>query len=287
MRMKGVRIVVVAGIASIVGCQLFAANDAVQCRSDDDCHARGGDFIDTVCKDEVCATPGACYGNVVWKTADQLTKLRRKIRFLNSRLLPVPGAEVRVCEAFDPECNSPLATPTTDANGIVELPVYVGFRGSMQVRTAPPGFEGNFFPLVAYLYPPPEADELDEPTSEQSARITTRSEVDAVFEFGGITRLPGAGLLYVAVVDCNGKLARGVGITISDAGPSARPYYLDDTGLPSSTLTETSKQGVFTMVNLSVGRHHLEARSKNGIHGQLEIVTLADRLTFLVLPPTP
>src|SRR5262249_33823642 len=101
-------------LAVASACQLVASSDVVQCKSDQDCAARGGSFAGSICQRNVCIGPLECVGSVVWSPQDNSETVRSNMLLVNILNQPLAGVKVRVCEELDTSCTTPLATFQTD-----------------------------------------------------------------------------------------------------------------------------------------------------------------------------
>jgi len=148
---------------------------------------------------------------------------------------PLPELDVRACLAVDSACASPVgASVRSDASGSVQLALYRGFEGYLEVRG-----EGIISALV-YL-PRVSSDEVF-PTMglvpEANLR-TFNTNFGAGIDFE-------AGHLVLRIKDCDGL--PGANVALETDVPSRRFYMIG--GLPEFTTERSGPVGVGGFVNI-------------------------------------
>lgn len=160
-----------------------------------------------------------------------------------------PGLMVLACNALDSACASPLATGTTDSNGLASLAVAGNFSGTFRLNGA------GAVPTILWLGALP-------------AGATTFRAPVPILETQGLSALeaaldtsPGStlGHVFFEVYDCFDQLAAGVAVAPSASlGTEAVAWYAAN-NLPSATATETAATGNGGILNASPGAVSLTA----------------------------
>jgi hypothetical protein len=147
---------------------------------------------------------------------------------------------VRACSTADLDCTQPV-TPNlpVDERGVVEVPLYWGFDGYLEIRA------DGIIPSVSYLREPIYAD------SVQSIPVQV-APLDALAAYAaanGTTLRNDRALLAVEVFDCNWELAAGVEVS-NDAGGVAFSFT---NGLPTIGMAVTDGRGLAGALNVPPG----------------------------------
>ena len=147
---------------------------------------------------------------------------------------------VRACSTADLNCTQPV-TPDlpVDALGVVEVPLYWGFDGYLEIRA------DGIIPSVSYLREPLYAD------SVQSVPVQV-APLDALAAYAaanGTTLREDRALLAVEVFDCNWELAAGIEVR-NDAGGVAFSFT---NGLPTIGMSVTDGRGLAGALNVPPG----------------------------------
>ncbi len=241
---------------ALTGCQLLAPSGEVQCTTDPDCDARGGDFAKSVCVDQLCVASGdRCLGRVTAAVEDRGIPLHTRLRFVNVGGGPLAGIPVLVCASRDETCESPVGAPVvTDSAGYAFMTVWKNFHGTIQVKSPPAGsdlmkakihFLGGFEveDRPDRVIPPEGAAHLLTRTLLQ-AQLGTRASLD-----------PSAGHILAETADCDLLPKAGVQVSFSSDQKTASSFlfYFGEGGIASATATETAKDGIFGIVNVPDG----------------------------------
>lgn len=283
----------------LAGCQIFVPTDAVQCKTDPDCNARGGDFTSTVCVDQLCVAAGdRCLGKVPDAIEDRSKPLHSRLRFANLGGTGLAGVPVLVCAGLDEACNSPVGAPVvTDADGYAFLTVWKNFRGTFQVKNPPPvpkdpnNPDDQYFKLKIHALGAFETDDKPDRviSPDASVRLLTRSIFE--LQLGKATAIdPKAGQVIAMAANCDVKARAGVRVTLKDARSGAPIlFYFTDDGLASTTATETATKGLFGIANVPEGPIVLEADipSTGKKLGRVELWVNKDTISNFSLGPTP
>lgn len=97
-----------------------------------------------------------CLGNVRWPEEEPAVAVGYAARFEGAiTQQAMPGLPVRGCRVTDPDCAAPVAGPAaTDAEGIVQLSLYSGFRGFLDIQ--PTEAFPSLMPSRLYALPIPD-----------------------------------------------------------------------------------------------------------------------------------
>jgi hypothetical protein len=159
---------------------------------------------------------------------------------------PPPNLRARACGIADPACSAPL-TPVVaaDATGVVELPLFHGFAGYLEVTS------DVTVPTIAFF-----ASTLTANTSTVYAEVLPRTLVQpaalvSLAEVNGIQIEPTAGYVVIYSVNCAGRLSANVEFSLDNQGSAVRYYFANS--FPSITLEATTPDGMGGFVNVPGG----------------------------------
>lgn len=220
-----------------------------------------------------------CAGKFSWQTGHGVVDHVVTFNKFPGHADPAPGLTVSACDPNDCEtCSFPIVTGTTDANGVVHLPLapgVQGFRGCLYVSG--PGFLTNLY----YYGRPVTRAEGQFHVSIAPANILSLLELAY-----GIKTLPGRGHVGVDVWDCLFEHARGVTFELSTADASTAAYYARD-GLVAFDAVETDVSGAGGFVNVPAGDFEVVARDGKGdVVGRTKGHVVAGGLTGVSVFPS-
>jgi len=251
-------VVSLSGVAGLlVACQALVSSDVVQCTTDPDCAARGGEFAGTRCVEGVCtraadvAEAGSdatsvdaapidpkwgCLGNVQWPPQSSTEKVKFRERF--RRLVgstPIVGLRVKACVSLDPECNSPVAQGDTDAKGDIVLDLPKHFRGYLHMPVGPDAFR-DMAPTIFAVYPPPDRDVdlTKEPDPAKVPIAVSIAELDFLLAQVKSATDPNLGHIFALATDCSFAPSGGVAVKSSQADPKTVQYFYEGNDTPNS-----------------------------------------------------
>jgi hypothetical protein len=157
---------------------------------------------------------------------------------------PLANAQVRACFRGDVGCSSPVtAMQTTSAEGMVQITLFEGFSGYLEILAEGMLPTLAFFPaawsteLIPYMEQLPVG--LLPVVALQGLATVARVQVD-----------PSAGLVSMYTYDCKGPYAAGVRLGIDT--DAAVPYAFID-NLPVAGQDVTSEGGIVGFVNVPPG----------------------------------
>ena len=166
----------------------------------------------------------------------------------------VPGATVKFCASSDPNCDEPLATETTDAEGSVTAEVMIGeagFDGYMEVTG------GERFPTLLYF--------SSTPTEDISVTFAVLGQVTA----DGFAAILGLSFdeerAHAAMIgfDCQDRTAYGLRFSAESGDDQTQDGYLLG-GLPNPDATSTDRSGVGGVFNIPPGETTMSAELEDG-----------------------
>lgn len=297
----------------LVACQVIVSSDVVQCSSDADCTARGGDFVGTRCQSSLCtkvssiadagvedASPDVapadpkwgCLGNVQWpaQSPTETVKFRERFRRLIGSV-PIVGLKVAACASLDPDCTSPLAQGETNEKGDIVLDVPKNFRGYLHMPAGPATFT-DMAPTIYAVYPPPskDADLVTEPEPAKVPIGVSISELNILLAQVQSAADPNLGHIFGLVVDCQSAPTGGVALKSAQVDPKTIQYFYEGNDTPSVTRTETDPSGNAGFLNLPPGIVSLELTlpaQGNKRTGSYSVLVKKGSVTIINLVPTP
>ena len=297
-------------LASFAGCSLALSTDEAQCATDTDCQSRG--FVGATCVAGICngtagaggtsdggtsdsgtsdagaastGGPGGCVGKVAWPAPDTTVAASASLRAL--RLLgqtPFPGLSVKICPPFDVDCANPIGETTSDAAGVLNIPVYSGFNGHL-FAAAPASFP-EMAPMLVYLLPPPV--EVETSMRDGNLNLASVGELSTIANLGGIEVKSEFGHIFFTAYDCLQARASKVSIKIDTLDPATKAIYISDSGVPSDVLAETQSKGEGAVINVPPGYVTVTAtHADKGKYFSLTVSVRSGHITALPIAPSP
>jgi len=214
--------------------------------------------------------------------------------FISNCTLPVRGLHSRLCDKLDVGCLSPRQNDIQDKGGQIEFTVPTGargFDGYLEVSTGvAPCYDSNVFggaagalacqlapecdqaapsaacnvPIYApamWFFNPPVVADVEVPIPLQ---LYPTAALPLVLDAAGGSLMPGTGSVFMAVVDCDGKLASGVSLQIAEHEAVADSLYFDS-GVLSNTATETDASGVGGFIHIPPGFVEITGVNRQGV----------------------
>ncbi|MEY4548080.1 MAG: hypothetical protein RL685_4275 [Pseudomonadota bacterium] len=152
-----------------------------------------------------------------------------------------PDVTVRACTQQDVGCVNPVTSSLPlNAEGYVDLPLYEGFDGYLEV-TGPTIVSA----LMFYQYPLNASSRRD----TTPLGIVEKAVLPMLTQAIGTPQDPGLGLLALRAFDCSNEEAPGVQYVIDRPGV---PWYFV-AGLPSGVPVETDRSGLGGFLNVAAG----------------------------------
>ncbi len=286
------RVASAVALAAVVsaGCSLILEPSDSQCETVQDCANLG--MSNATCTVGVCreatqsdagsSGPWGCIGNVGWVSPNPSEPLTRVMMF--QKLVgrqPMTNLDVLVCPPFDLQCSSPLATATTDEDGLAELPLYRGFDGHVFVPSVPT--MPDMLPTLVFFLPPPQESVTEAPAT---VVLSTFDEISAVASMGGVDLQQGYGQVTFTAFDCEEERAAGVSVSVEPSTGETAPFYVSDNGFPSPAMTATSSTGEGAIINVPPGTITVTASTEeHGVIMRASILVLEDGITGIGIAP--
>jgi hypothetical protein len=152
------------------------------------------------------------------------------------------GVRVRACATRDVECAVPLTSDVAiDARGWVDLPLYEGFDGFLEIR-------GDALVPTMLFYGDPLRVGTEVDTTPLG--IVEQSLLPGLSQATGTLQDMALGLVYLRAFDCQRTAAPGVTFAI-DREDVTRWYFVGS--LPSSTAEATGDTGLGGFINVRPG----------------------------------
>jgi hypothetical protein len=293
--------VVTTALPVVTACSLAVDPGSKQCVVDADCQARGKDFRESICVENVCTyectkskdctsrgeefwntecVAHVCVASAEWgcivpdKPAPEgpttTTEAHTLALQMADMLSQVPVSEVtaRLCLLRDLDCASPVGkSVVSDATGLLALKVPAAFDGYVELL-AQDRVPGLYFP------PPLTADRTDPPVA--LAKVKDLAPFGDLF--GGF--IENRGTVMVSVFNCSGLPAQSVSFQSEAADKLSSPWYSEN-NLPIGTqATDTTGFGGF--FNMPSGITSIRATLDQGTHlvGTIGLVVKPGALSY-------
>lgn len=203
---------------------------------------------------------------------------------------PVPNVDYRLCALADTGCAVPIATGTTDADGV----------GSATVPLGVSGFDGyveltvDGYPDVIGFFNPPVIADLS-PTSPAQLPIFSDTAVTTLETLSGETVDETRAQLVAIIEDCGGinSTDQGATLVVDTADASSQIFYIEDGAVPVTDATVTFQGGIAGYFNLPAGDTGSETAtnvSANFMGTPIDGVDVFMRAGWIhevILPPAP
>lgn len=153
----------------------------------------------------------------------------------------LPGISVRACAQRDVDCVEPI-TPTMipDADGWVDVPLYEGFDGYLEIS-------GDVIVPTTLFYSNPLG--METRSDETPLGLVEKSVLPSLSAATGTAQDENLGLVYLRAFDCGGVEAPGIVFSIDR--PGVGWYFID--GLPTVSAEETAASGLGGFMNVPPG----------------------------------
>ena len=295
-------------VIAVAACSLVLDTGADQCTTDQDCVARGAKFSGTRCVNKVCTpwdsgvepdgqppadsgTPDAydpkwgCLGSVKPPTFPN-PKVNVSVPLVDLLTKkPVTAIDARPCGKTDVACTNPLgATVQPNASGILSFVLDAGFDGYIELKST--NIDGGlpaYLPSLVFFNPPLSIDTI----YIAIPLISPAALTGLAAQFGNAID-PMLGAPFAEVVDCQGKPADGVSVSMDKADASTRTFYFVN-GLPTESTTATDSTGYSGFINAPTGVRTITGtvQATNKRVGTISVLVRPSTLTYTVLSPTP
>lgn len=305
-------------------CSLLFATDKEQCKSDDECRARGAGFENAVCntQDSVCVPgapvdaapqadsalpdaadaavdPFAC-ANLPPLNPDPSHKVDLSIQYLDyTNGIPPTNVAVRLCANTDNQCTNPRAIEGSDAGVDAGPDAGPNFaapnaEGFITAKVEL-GFDG-FFEVQSTGYAPTfrYTGVLRDPKTEFLQLMLRPQEIEYIAETAlGVPNnaydAVNHGLVFVFARDCRYEPLSGVRFTTSATDAKLVPFYLIGSTPEIGANKQTDPLGRGGFINMPPGFHTFTAEwADTGKRiGSVRILVRAGAATSVGIIPSP
>ena len=194
------------------------------------------------------------------------------------------GLTVKACEPGDTACASPLATGTSDANGVVTLaldlaPTPYGFHGYFEISSTSP----TFVPYLYFLSFP-----LSEPKAAATLVLLSQSSFQNLVSLVNVPIDKDRGTVAVVVTDCLLTGAPDVVVAADGIDGATQERYLDGSFL-SNTATATDRSGLVMFLNAPLGLVSVRAtpRSIGRVSSRTSVFVKPGTISLVQANPSP
>ncbi len=261
------------------GCSVAVGGlDEVQCKTDADCEARGGEFAGSVCLDDVCTAKEidpkwGCIGNVEPLQSGGMDTLKSIFLDLITNEA-AQGISVKLCNKYDTPCSAPLATPTPEADGSVTVTIPSDVEAYLEV-TGP-----DYYPLIAFL-------DHDVQAENPVVFVIPSGVAAALADNAGVTIDDTKGILLLRTADCTGSATAGASVSIFPSDKETRFYTIQNSVTPDATKTDSAGNAGFVNVTPGTVTAHGTIGPGGQEYGAVQTLIRAGTVTAQILRPTP
>jgi hypothetical protein len=242
---------------------------AAQCEADEDCLARGPEYMGGRCADRQCLP------NPKWRcepapTPTASSTVELIVPVIDALALTyVPNIPLVACSKLDYACDEPVVKATTGMDGRARLTVPGNFAGYVE-QTESTGFGPG-------LYFPPGLLPMD--TELRNFPIFRTGSTTGLALALGAALDPVRGHIMLVAEDCMGNALAGVAFSTPQADMKSVQFYVRDQ-TPTTSVMDTPPEGTGGYMNLPPGVTAITAKEvKTGI--ELATVTVLIRAGFI------
>ncbi|MFO0586961.1 MAG: hypothetical protein U0441_05455 [Polyangiaceae bacterium] len=261
------------------GCSVALGDlDEVQCKTDEDCTARGGEFADSVCKDGLCTEKPVdpkwgCIGHVPAPTAGHTDTLTVKLTDLINPAPPT-NLTLRLCNKYDVTCAAPLGTPKMDADGNVTVMLPSDIEAYLEITS--PDYEST----IAFLDHTVQND-------NSSVQLVPAGLAKTLAQNAGVQVDDTKGIVLLRTADCTGGATAGASVTLFPSDMETRFYTIQNAVTADATQTDLAGNAGF--VNVTPGTVTITGTvgPSGPEYGSVKTLIRAAWMTYQIVPPTP
>jgi hypothetical protein len=243
---------------------------APQCNSDQDCVARGPEYVGGRCAATQCLPnpKWRCAAPVV-STASGTVELTVPVVDALS-LAMVPRVRIVACNKLDLTCAMPAASATTGTDGKLKITVPASFAGYLQQTE-----RTDYAPAMYFLPTTLPVDGI----LPNFPLLGSGVIIDALAFALGAGLDPKRGHMMLIADDCFGMALSGVNFSSPQADKSTAQFYVRDQ-LPSTMASDTTNAGNGGYLNFPAGTALITAKDvKSGL--ELATVSILVRAGFI------
>ncbi len=242
----------ISAMSLVSGCSLLIDSDRVQCTVNQDCTNLG--LTTAVCQESVCVEPVIedtqfdCRNMPFPEPSNTMVGFSMNVIKLVGQT-PYQGLTVKACPQFDINCDSPTAQATSNAAGAFTIQLPEGFRGHL--FAPPPASDPMLAPRIIQIFPPPSVG--GNTGAGSFIFVAPLTTIDGIAQQVGGGLVAGAGHLFIAANDCEGKPLSGVTVTSLLQNESTEIFYIGANGQFDLSLTGTGPIGQAAIINVPKG----------------------------------
>ena len=261
------------------GCSVALDLDEVQCETDADCDARGGELEGTICVESVCRKPEpedpkwGCIGKVEPLASGEMNTLSSRLLDLITNQ-PATNITVKLCNKYDAPCEAPINTPVPDADGVVTVTIPSELEAYLDVQGP------DYYPTIAFL------DHVAQDKNEVVYIIPT-GIVEALAVTADVTLDESKGILLGRMTDCTLAPTAGASVSVFPTDKETRFYTINNTATPDASQTDSAGNSGF--INVSPGTVTMTGTvgPMGKTFGTVSTLIRSGTITAQILRPTP
>lgn len=223
-----------------------------------------------------------CLGRVVNENEDRTMPVDLRFSFMGFLGDPLVDMPVKLCRFIDVGCQSPLGSFVTDAEGSVLLPLYMGFRGYLDI--GPSEAQPDLLPTLLNL---PLLNEQRAKSPHFFANLGTKQQLTNITQQAEKPADPELGYIGIIASDCQGALAADVTPRLDPMNEEAYSFFFDQNGTPSLTQEKTSSNGNGGFINVAPGVVGLIYEHDGQRVGEQNVIVRPGTITYVSAEPTP
>ena len=271
-------IVIIACSWASSGCSVLTGDlDEVQCEVDADCEARGAAFAGSVCVDGLCAEKvdpkWGCIGHVAPPEPGKVDQLHMAFTDLITNEAP-KGLTLKLCNKYDVPCQSPLDTPTLEADGTLTVSLPTEIEAYIDITS--PDYE----PTIAFLDHGVQND-------NSAVQLVPIGLAEILAQNAGVQVDKTKGIILLRTADCTGGATAGASVTIFPNHEETRFYTIQNSVTADASQTDSGGNAGF--VNVTPGTVDITGTigPTGPAYGSVKTLVRAGTMTYQIVPPTP
>jgi hypothetical protein len=232
------------------GCSLTVDANRAQCNTDSECNTGPAALAGGFCNDALCdvkpewsclnGAPEIDSGAREPSASSQALEIRLPAVDLVD-LAPVGALPARLCRKLDLNCDAPIQSLASDADGVFSLTLDAAFDGYLEL-------EGPTVVPTLYFFSPA----LNAAGRLPTLTLMKPAMLESLMEEMDATLSTDRGVAILTAQNCMGAFSAGVAYETADADPETIEFYATD-GLPSLRATRTDTSGFGGFLNLPAG----------------------------------
>jgi hypothetical protein len=210
----------------------------------------------------------------------------RACNFVSSNCsAPAIGLTAALCDKADARCANPISTDITDANGTFEFEVDTsgghGFDGYLEVSA----LDESYVPARLSFNPAIRKT----PRQPLVLPLVPASALSSILSAAGADEPdPDRGFVFVTALDCVGKPASRVSVSVDRPADDASVLYVDE-GVLNAAARDTDVSGLAAISNVAPGSVTVMAYESSAMGeriGEVSVEVVAKTITYTSLGPS-